>query len=46
MLARKWACEADEQFKLRKTDGWKLIRKVSNQNSLKKWENQALQRVL
>lgn len=21
MLARKWACEADEQFKLRKTDG-------------------------
>lgn len=46
MLARKWACEADEQFKLRKTDEWKLIRKVSGRNSLKTWENQALQRVL
>lgn len=30
MLARKWACEADEQFKLRKTDG--QISEVFNPN--------------
>ena len=31
MLARKWACEADEQFKLRKTDECvEICRKQAN----------------